>query len=60
VNPAYRPIGVGVTLLIGAIVLDAAGSFFQSLPLLVASFAVAIAGAVISVRGVIEFVAEKA
>jgi hypothetical protein len=59
VNPAYRPIGVGVALLFAAIGLDLAGSFLQSLPVLVASFALAIAGAVISVRGLIDFLAER-
>ena len=59
-NRAYRPIGVGVALLFAAIGLDLAGSFIKSLPVLVASFALAIAGAVISVRGVIDFLAEKA
>jgi len=59
VNRAYLPIAVGVALLFGAIALDLAGSSLQSLPVLVASFALAIAGAVISVRGVIDFLAER-
>lgn len=47
-------------MVFGALALDLAGSFFQSLPLLVVSFALAIAGALVSLRGVIEFVAERA
>jgi hypothetical protein len=50
---------VGVALLFGAIVIDFAGTYFQSLPLLVLSFASAVAGAVISVGGIIEFISER-
>jgi hypothetical protein len=56
----YRPLAIGVTLLFSSIVLDLAGSFFQSLIVLVISFILGIAGAVVSVRGLIEFIAERA
>lgn len=56
---AYRPITVGVALLFGAIALDLAGSSLQSLPLLIVSFASAIAGAVIAISGIVELVAER-
>ena len=59
-NPSIRSIGVGVALLFLAIALDATGSLLQSLPILILSFALAIAGAVVCVRGVIEFLADRA
>jgi len=59
-NRAYRAIAAGVSLLFLSIGLDLAGSFLQSLPVLVASFAVGIAGAVVAVRGVIDFISERA
>jgi hypothetical protein len=58
-NRAYRPISIGVALLFGSIALDLAGSHFESLLLLVISFALGIAGAVLAIRGVLEFVAER-
>lgn len=57
---AYRPILVGVGLLLGAIVMDFAGTYFQSLPLLILSFASAVAGAVVAVSGIMQFVSERA
>ena len=50
---------MGVGLLLGAIAIDFAGTYFQSLPLLILSFASAVAGAVISVSGIIEFISER-
>ena len=40
--------------------LDLAGSVMQSLPVLVVSFALGIAGAVVAVRGMIDFISERA
>jgi hypothetical protein len=57
---AYRPMAVGVGLLLGAIAIDFAGTFFQSLPLLILSFASAVAGAVVAISGILEFVSERA
>jgi hypothetical protein len=58
VNRAYRPISAGIALLFVAIALDLAGSTLRSLPVLVASFALAIAGAVVAFRGLLEFLGE--
>ena len=58
-NHAYRAVLAGVTLLVGSIVLDLAGSALQSLPVLILSFALGIAGAVVAVRGLLEFIAER-
>lgn len=57
---AYRPILVGVGLLLGAMAMDFAGTYFQSLPLLILSFASAVAGAVVAVSGIMQFVSERA
>lgn len=57
---AYRPILVGVGLLLGAMAMDFAGTYFQSLPLLILSFAAAVAGAVVAVSGIMQFVSERA
>lgn len=59
-SPAVRALGLGVGLLAAALLLDLAGSSLRSLPLLVLSLAVAVAGAVVAVRGVIELVSERA
>jgi hypothetical protein len=59
-NHAYRALIIGVTLLFSSIVLDLAGSALQSIFVLIISFALGIAGAVVAVRGVIEFIAERA
>ncbi|MDG6915817.1 MAG: hypothetical protein JRN58_02345 [Nitrososphaerota archaeon] len=59
-DPAFRALGLGVGLLVGALALDLAGSSLGSLPVLVLSFALAVAGAVVAVRGVIELVGERA
>lgn len=58
-NQSYRAIGVGLALIFGSIALEVAGSSFQSLPLLIISFALAVAGALVSIRGVIEFITER-
>jgi hypothetical protein len=59
-NHAYRALAIGVTLLFGSIVLDLAGGALQSIFVLIISFALGIAGAVVAVRGLIEFIAERA
>ncbi|MDG7006486.1 MAG: hypothetical protein JRM86_06075 [Nitrososphaerota archaeon] len=59
-DPAFRALGLGVGLLVGALALDLAGSSLGSLPVLVLSFALAVAGAVVALRGVIELVGERA
>jgi hypothetical protein len=59
-NRAYRSIAVGVLLLLSAIVLDLAGSALQSIVVLILSFALAIAGAVVAFRGLIDFITERA
>jgi hypothetical protein len=56
---AFRTVGIGVALLLSSIALDLAGALFQSLPVLILSFALGIAGAVIAVRGIIEFIGER-
>lgn len=55
----YRPLFVGVLLLLLAIALDLLGSYLQSLAVLVVSFACGIAGAVVSIRGIIDFMSER-
>jgi hypothetical protein len=47
-------------MLFGSIILDLLGTSFGSLGLLIISFALGIAGAVVSVRGLIEFISERA
>ncbi|MDA4135001.1 MAG: hypothetical protein OK441_05480 [Thaumarchaeota archaeon] len=49
----------GLVLLLGSITLDLAGSALQSLLVLVLSFALGIAGALVSIRGLIEFLGER-
>lgn len=58
-SPAARALGLGVGLLAGALLIDLAGSSLRSLPLLVFSLALAVAGAVVAVRGVIELVSGR-
>ncbi|MDA4137107.1 MAG: hypothetical protein OK449_08970 [Thaumarchaeota archaeon] len=59
-NRATQAISIGVLLLVGAIVLDLAGSALQSIFVLIISFALAIAGAVVALRGVIDYLGEAA
>jgi hypothetical protein len=58
-NRNYMAITIGVALILTSLALDLAGSRLQSLPVLIVSFALGVAGAVISVRGIIEFVSER-
>lgn len=49
---------LGLSLLFGSIALDLLGSNLQSLGVLVVSFAVGIAGAIVSLRGLVDFFGE--
>lgn len=55
---AFRALSLGFALLVGSIALDLAGSDLQSLLVLVVSFAVGLAGAVMAFRGLLEFFGE--
>jgi len=57
---AAQAVSVGVLLLLSAIVLDLAGSALQSIFVLIISFALAIAGAVVALRGMIDYLGEIA
>jgi hypothetical protein len=59
-NRAAQAVSVGVLLLLSAIVLDLAGSALQSIFVLIISFALAIAGAVVALRGIIDYLGEMA
>jgi len=50
---------VGLALLFSAIGLDYVGATFESLPVLVLSMVLAIAGALVGLRGLIEFFSER-
>lgn len=50
---------VGILMLFSAIGLDYFGSYFQSLVILVISIIIAIAGALVGIRGMIEFLGER-
>ena len=54
----FQPLLLGLGLLFGSIALDLVGSQVQSLSLLVVSFAVGIAGAIVALRGLVEFLGE--
>lgn len=54
----FRVLSIGLGMLVLSIVLDLAGTRLQSLILLVISFAVGIAGAVVAFRGLMEFFSE--
>ena len=56
---AARPLVAGILLILGAIALDLAGGMFQSLLLLILSFALAIAGAIVAIRSLVEFLSER-
>lgn len=46
-------------MLLGSILLDLGGSYFGSILLLIVSFALGIAGALVAIRGLIEFLGER-
>lgn len=49
----------GMSMLLGSILLDLGGSYFGSILLLIVSFALGIAGALVAIRGLIEFLGER-
>jgi hypothetical protein len=54
-----RVLLVGILLIFGSLATDWIGSTFQLLLVLIFSLALAVAGAVIAVRGMIEFLGER-
>ena len=50
---------VGLTMLLGAIGLDYLGASLQSLSIIVISMIVSIAGALVGIRGLLEFLGER-
>ncbi len=50
-----RALVLGLVLLFGSLALDFLGSRYQSLYVLVLSFAVGIAGAIVALRGLVDF-----
>ncbi|AKA74440.1 hypothetical protein SULI_11450 [Saccharolobus solfataricus] len=50
---------VGLAMLGGAIGLDYVGASFQSLSILIISMILAIAGAMVGIRGLMEFLGER-
>lgn len=56
---SVRVLLTGVVLLLGSMALDLAGASAQSAVVLVASFTLAIAGALIAIRGLVEFIGER-
>ncbi len=48
-----------VSMLFGSIALDLAGSYLQNLVILVISFALGIAGALVAIRGLVEFLGDR-
>jgi hypothetical protein len=55
---SVRIILVGVGLLLGALASDLIGSDLQTLGILVISLALAVAGAVVAMRGMLEFLGD--
>jgi hypothetical protein len=56
---SVRALLLGVGLLLLALVGDLVGTDFQILVVLIVSFALAIAGSVIAIRGMFEFLSER-
>jgi len=54
----FRALFLGLAMLLGSIALDLIGSQLQSLYVLVLSFAFGIAGAIVALRGLVDFLAE--
>jgi hypothetical protein len=55
---SVRILLIGVVLLLGSIALDLLGAYLQSIVVLVVSFALGVAGALVAVRGVVEFLGD--
>ena len=51
----FRALLLGLAMLFGSLALDLVGQQFQSLYVLVLSFAVGIAGAIVALRGLVDF-----
>lgn len=54
----FRPVILGLAMLLGSLALDLLGSQIQSLYVLVLSFALGIAGAIVALRGVVDLLGE--
>jgi hypothetical protein len=54
----FRALLLGLAMLLGSLALDLVGSQFQSLYVLVLSFAVGVAGAIVALRGLVDFLGE--
>jgi hypothetical protein len=58
VRRSARMLLVGIGLILSAIATDLIGSTYQLLVVLIFSLALAVAGAVIAIRGMVEFIGE--
>ena len=54
----FQALFLGLVMLFGSIALDLVGSQLQSLYVLIISLAVGIAGAIVALRGLVEFLGE--
>ncbi|HYW82794.1 MAG TPA: hypothetical protein VFB30_06040 [Spirochaetia bacterium] len=54
----FRALLLGLAMLFGSLALDLVGARSQSLYVLVLSFAVGIAGAIVALRGLVDFLGE--
>jgi hypothetical protein len=54
-----RAVLAGVVLVVTAMALDIIGTSYGLLALLILSFALAVAGAIVAIRGIVEFVGER-
>ena len=59
VQHSTRVVFAGTAMLVAGILTDVLGSELQLLSILIFSLAISIAGAVVAIRGVFEFMAEK-
>ena len=60
VRHSVRVVLVGVAMLFGALASDLIGASYQALGVLILSFALAIAGAVVAMRGMLDLLGELA
>jgi len=54
-----RVVLAGVAMVVGSLTLDLLGSDYGMLPVLILSFALGIAGALVAFRGLVEFIAGR-